>query len=117
MARFHYRVDWAARQVTKGGQCGYIDPDTGAFKCFRKLGVKLPPAPVEYDLSKKHTKVLLLWLAQTRTGYDAVVFHDGNFMSMGADRLKAELATREHVPTGEEARKIRQRKAFEKRHR
>lgn len=70
------------------------------------------------DLSKKHTKVLLQWLASARRCGGSFDVCDNGGMpdtSVSIEQLKEELAKREHVPNKIEAKKIRQQKAKAKR--
>ncbi|MNL91176.1 hypothetical protein D3C81_09060 [compost metagenome] len=63
-----------------------------------------------FDLKKQPTRILLKWLAKARkcgSGYDPTE-NGGNEISIVA--LKAELATREHVPNKHEAKAIRRAK-------
>ena len=65
--------------------------------------------PVEH-LKKKHTKQLLDYLDSCRKcGGRLSPFDNEN--SVTIDQVKAELATREHVPNKQEAKVIRQLKA------
>jgi hypothetical protein len=67
-----------------------------------------------FNLKKVETRKLMQYLSIARIhGY----FEVGNFPDVSIDELKAELATREHIPNKQEARKIRQEKAFAKKHR
>lgn len=93
------------------------------------------------DLSKYHTKQLLEALDEFRvfnsckqTGYDVDDFYSGNynnevvfgelivFLNHDEDpvthqELKAELATREHIPNSVERKELRRQKAKEQRNR
>lgn len=69
------------------------------------------------DLTKIHTKVLLDWLNHARK-CGGSYSPSGTYVDVfSIDELKAELATREHIPNKEEAKKIRQQKAWSKRNR
>lgn len=74
------------------------------------------------DLKKLHTKQLLKMLNLTRQfggryfpNYE--IIKSFNNFCITSEEIKVELATREHVPTGAEAKKIRQQKAKAKKNR
>jgi hypothetical protein len=67
-------------------------------------------------LKDRHTRELLRMLNDARpSGFYWVDYPSGPKYSV--EDIKAELATREHIPNKAEAKKIRQQKAKEKRNR
>lgn len=65
-------------------------------------------------LVDQHTKVLLQWLSRARA--TGGTFSPNDCDNFDADDIKKELSTREHVPNRQEAKKIRQEKARQGRH-
>lgn len=79
------------------------------------------PIPIAREaLNHVHIKVLLNWYHIARGSgalYAADVPYKGKFIRAKMADIKAEMDTREHIPTGVEARKIRQKKALAKKNR
>ena len=76
-----------------------------------KCGMVITLTSVMKGVIQLHTKVLLRYLDKARKcgGFYSPGYKGGHGYSM--EMLKAELATREHVPNKVEAKKIRQEKA------
>lgn len=69
------------------------------------------------DLTQYHTRELLAMLNRSRKFNGSYCIGDGYLSCISADEIKAELATREHIPNNAEAKKIRQQKQKEKKQR
>jgi hypothetical protein len=74
-----------------------------------------PPLYSEEEIKQRHAKQLLKELRRMRARLD--MYHEDDAALQYVAQLKAELATREHVPNKQEARRNRQDKAKRRRHR
>lgn len=93
---------------------GYQCNDDLAFEVDEIEAVHEGPPYQEIDLKKVHTRQLISWLRKARaTGgwYTPGDHKDPHARGATIEQLKAELATREHIPNKKESKEQRQEAA------